>query len=115
MPQSQPKNSNAINSTAAFTRAARLCSQVMNRCPTVAAEEILQLFVSDPGKKSRVVDFVSVQVQNRQNGAVANGVEELADVPRCRQRARFRLAIAHDCGRLGRDDIYDVIKSLEDV
>ena len=21
--------------------------------------------------------------------------------------------IAHDCGRLGRDDIYDVIKSLE--
>jgi putative ABC transport system ATP-binding protein len=24
-------------------------------------------------------------------------------------------AIAHDCGRLGRDDIYDVIKSLEDV
>ena len=24
-------------------------------------------------------------------------------------------AIAHDCGRLGRDDIYDVIKSLEDA
>jgi putative ABC transport system ATP-binding protein len=24
-------------------------------------------------------------------------------------------AIAHDCGRLGRDDIYDVIKSLEDT
>ena len=24
-------------------------------------------------------------------------------------------AIAHDCGRLGRDEIYDVIKSLEDV
>ena len=24
-------------------------------------------------------------------------------------------AVAHDCGRLGRDDIYDVIKSLEDV
>jgi putative ABC transport system ATP-binding protein len=23
--------------------------------------------------------------------------------------------IAHDCGRLGRDEIYDVIKSLEDV
>ena len=24
-------------------------------------------------------------------------------------------AVAHDCGRLGRDEIYDVIKSLEDV
>jgi len=24
-------------------------------------------------------------------------------------------AVAHDCGRLGRDDIYDVIKSLEDA
>ena len=23
--------------------------------------------------------------------------------------------IAHDCGRLGRDEIFDVIKSLEDV
>ena len=37
-------------------------------------------------------------MENRQNGAVANGIEELANVPRCRQRPGFRLAIAHHGG-----------------
>ena len=37
MPQSQPKKSSAMNSTAAFTRAKRLCSHVVMRNPTPAA------------------------------------------------------------------------------
>ena len=63
--------------------------------------------MSDPGQKSGVVDFVSVQVEDRQNSAVANRVEELADVPRCRQRPGFRLAIAHHGG----DDQIRIIES----
>src|ERR1017187_40841 len=54
--------------------------------------------MSDPGQQSGVVDFIAVEMEDRQNSAVANRVEELTDMPRCRQRAGFRLAIAHDGG-----------------
>ena len=75
--------------------------------PAVALEKVLQLFVSDPGQKSGVVDFISVQVEDRENSAVANGVEELADMPRGRQRAGLGLAITND----GRDDQIRIIES----
>ena len=39
-PHSQPKNNRAMNSTAAFTRANRLCSQVMKTNPIVPAISI---------------------------------------------------------------------------
>ena len=42
------------------------------RRPPVAAQQVFQLLVADPRQQRRVVDFVSVQVKDRQNGAVAN-------------------------------------------
>ena len=45
-----------------------------------------------------IVDLVSVEVKNRQYRAVANRVEELADVPGGCQRAGFRFSVADDGG-----------------
>ena len=54
----------------------------------------------------RVVDLVSVQMKDRQDGAVANRVEELVDVPARGQRAGLRLAVADD----GRDDQIGIVE-----
>ena len=37
--------------------------------------------MADARQKSWIVDFVSVQVKDRQDGAIANGTQEFADVP----------------------------------
>ena len=62
--------------------------------------------MADARQQSRVVDLVAVEVQDRQNGAIANRVQELVDVPGSRQRAGFRFAVAHDGG----DDQVGIIK-----
>ena len=54
--------------------------------------------MADAGQQRGVVDLVAVEVKDRQNRAVANRVQELADVPGCRQRPGFRFAVA-DYGR----------------
>ena len=59
--------------------------------PAVTPEQVLQFLVADARQKRRVVDLVSVEVEDRQNSAIANRVEELVDVPGGRQRSRFRL------------------------
>ena len=48
--------------------------------------------------KSGIVDLVAVQVKDRQHRAVANRVQELADVPGSRQRPGLRFAVAYYCG-----------------
>ena len=40
--------------------------------PAVAAQQAFQLFVADARQKCWIVDFVSVQVKDRQDGAIAN-------------------------------------------
>ena len=62
--------------------------------PAIAAEEALQLLVGDAREQSRVVDLVAVQVEDRQHGAVAHGIEELVGVPRRGQGARLGLAVS---------------------
>src|SRR5262245_29771299 len=49
----------------------------------------------DPRQDSGIVDLVSVQMQDRQNRAITDGIEEFVDMPRGCQRAGFRLAIAN--------------------
>ena len=49
-----------------------------------------QFVVADPGQHGRVGDLVAVEVQDRQDRAVADRVEELVRVPRRRERARSR-------------------------
>src|SRR6516225_9236017 len=61
--------------------------------PAVPAQEVLQLFVGDARQKSGIIDLVAVQVQYGQDRAIANGVQELADMPGSRQRSRFGFAV----------------------
>ena len=60
----------------------------------------------DAGPDGRVVDLVPVEVQDRQDRAVADRVEELVDVPARRQRAGLGLAVADD----RRDDQVRVVE-----
>ena len=64
----------------------------------VAAEELLQLLVADPGEDAGIGDLVAVQVQDRQDHAVGHRVQELVGVPARRQRPGLRLAVADDAG-----------------
>jgi len=47
----------------------------------VAIEQVFQLLVADARQQGGVVDLVAVEVEDGQHRAVADGVEELADVP----------------------------------
>jgi hypothetical protein len=55
-----------------------------------------QLVVVDAREHGRVRDLVAVQVEDRQHGAVGDRIEELVRVPRGRERAGLRLAVADD-------------------
>ena len=68
------------------------------RCPAVAAEQLLQLLVGDARQDGRVGDLVSVEMQDRQHRTVGGRVEKLVGVPRRGQRPGFGLAIANDTG-----------------
>src|SRR5215471_4538325 len=54
--------------------------------------------MTDSSQQRRVVDLVTVEVQNREHRAIANRIQKLADVPRGSQRPRFRLAVSDDSG-----------------
>ena len=62
----------------------------------VPLQQRRQLAVADPRQHRWIGDLVAVQVQDREHGTVADGVEELVGVPACRQRAGLRLAVADD-------------------
>ena len=64
----------------------------------VALEKLFEFFVADARQHGRAGDFVAVQVQDRQHGAVVDGIEELVRVPTGGQRPGFRLAVADDAG-----------------
>ena len=66
--------------------------------PAAAAQELLQFLMLDAGQDGRIADLVSIEVQDRQHGSVGNGIEELVGLPRGRQRACFRFAVAHNAG-----------------
>ena len=62
----------------------------------VADEKAFQFVAADARQNCRAGDFVTVQMQNRQNRAIEFWVEKLVGMPARRQRAGFRFAIADD-------------------
>ncbi len=76
------------------------------RRPSITAEQVFHFFMADASEQGRIVDLVAVEVQNREDRAVANGVQELADVPGGRQRPGFRFPISYD----RRDDEVGVVE-----
>ena len=68
------------------------------RRPAAAAQELLQFLALDARKHRGIADLVAIQVQDRQHGAVGDGIQELVGLPRGRQGAGFRLAVADDAG-----------------
>jgi len=87
-------------------REPRVCVQMVvvgldlevERPVAVARHQSVQLLGRDPRKHGRVRDLVTVQVQDRQHGAVGPGVQELVGVPARRQRSGLGLAVADDAG-----------------
>jgi hypothetical protein len=68
------------------------------RIIAVAAHEVGELVAADPREDGRVGDLEAIEVEDRQHGAVARGVEELVRMPAGRQRAGFRLAVSDHAG-----------------
>ena len=64
----------------------------------VAFEQFVEFFVRNSRQDRGAGDFVAVQVQDRQDDAVVDGIEELVRVPACGQRSGFGLAVADHAG-----------------
>ena len=65
-----------------------------DRRPAVSLEQVLQFLVIDPTEDRGVGDFVTVEVKDRQHGAVPNRVQEFVDVPAGGQGTGFGLTVA---------------------
>ncbi|SAL79986.1 hypothetical protein AWB67_05548 [Caballeronia terrestris] len=65
---------------------------------SIAHEQRLEFLVADAREDGRVRDLVAVQVENRQHGAVAHGIEKLVRMPRRGERPGFRFAVADHTG-----------------
>jgi len=59
------------------------------RCPAIAAEQVLQFPVTDARQQRGIVDLVTVEMEDRQDHSITNRVQELIDVPRSCEWARF--------------------------
>lgn len=70
----------------------------VQRVVAVAAQQRVEFTLGDPGQHRRVRDLVAVQVEDRQNGAVVDRVEELVRMPGRGQRPRLRLTVADHAG-----------------
>src|SRR4029450_9115556 len=65
---------------------------------SVAAHQRIELRLGNSREHCRVRDLVAVQMQNREDGAVAARIQELVCVPARRQRSRLGFAVADDAG-----------------
>lgn len=70
----------------------------MDRLVSVAAQQRVEFLLRDPGQHGRIGDLVAVEVQDRQDGTVVDGVEELVGVPGPGERPGLRLAVADHAG-----------------
>ena len=77
--------------------AARLLVDV-ERLVAAAAEQLRQFFARNAREHRRARDLVAVEVQDRQNCAIARGVEKLVRVPAGRERSGLRFAVTDDAG-----------------
>src|SRR5215469_7254628 len=51
------------------------------RSPAIAAKQALEFLARDSRQQSWVIDLVSIEVENREYGAIPCGIQELVDVP----------------------------------
>ena len=64
------------------------------RLPAAAVEEAFHFVVRNTREDGRIVDLVTVEVQDGEHRAVACGVEEFIGMPCGRKRTRFRFAVS---------------------
>ena len=64
----------------------------------VTLEQLDQLVLRDAGEHRRIGDLVAVEVEDRQDGAVTSGIDELVGVPAGSQRAGLGFTVADDAG-----------------
>ncbi len=76
----------------------RLVSFDEDRRVAIAFQEFAELFRTDPRQHCRIGDLVAVEMQNRENGSVRDGIKELVAMPGSRKRTGLGLAIADDAG-----------------
>ena len=68
------------------------------RLVAVSDQETAQFRRRHPREESRVGDLVAVEVEDRQDRAVADGIEEFGRVPGSRERSRLGLAVTDHAG-----------------
>ncbi len=76
----------------------RVVALDVERVVAVAAQQGVEFVLGEPGEDRRVGDLVPVEVEDRQDGAVVDGVEELVRVPGGGERPGLGLAVADDAG-----------------
>src|SRR5579884_3533707 len=64
------------------------------RLVAVTAKQLFELLVADPHEDRRVIDFVAVQMQYGEDGAVACRIQKLIGMPGSGERAGFSFAVA---------------------
>ena len=69
-------------------------------------EELFEFFVLDAGQHRGVADLEAVEMQDRQDRAIRDGIEEFVGLPGRRQRTGLRLAVADDAG----DDQFRIVE-----
>ena len=78
--------------------AARIAARDHVRRVAVAAQQLQQLPPGNAVEDRRTGDLRAVQMEDREDRAVARRIEELVRVPARRQRPGFRLAVTDDAG-----------------
>src|SRR5262245_66260240 len=66
------------------------------RSVAVAAEQVVQLVVTDPSEHARVRNLVTVEVKDRQDNPVGGWIQKFVRVPAGCHRPGLSLAVAHD-------------------
>jgi hypothetical protein len=65
---------------------------------SVPAKKRLELLMADPRQHGRIGDLVSVEMEDRQHGAVPHRIQKLVRMPARRKRPGLRFAVADDGG-----------------
>jgi hypothetical protein len=89
-----------------FVHLFRLVAFHKVRRPAAAAKKLFQFIRLNARQDGRVGNFVAIEMQNRQHRAVSDRIEKFVGLPRGRQRAGFRFAVADNAG----DDQIRIVK-----
>src|SRR5262249_6292691 len=77
-----------------------------NRFIAVAPKQTDDFVIGHSAEDGGIGDLVTVEMQDGQDGSIRSRIKESIAVPRCRERAGLRLAVAHDA----RDDQVRVVE-----